>query len=231
MTRSHDPVSDRAVSDRAVPDRTVPQRDPGSRDMGRASRRALDCEILLTADDHAMLSVAGREFLGRPDLGESLRRELRRVALDLDAYGTQLFQGLFREGDELLAGYREALTLARNGGRVLRVRLHLSPVAPQPLHQLRWELLRDPREGRSLGRSHAVTLSRYLSVPLAPGTAVVERPRVLVVVAAPRNLEAYGLAAMDAGAIRQNVDHEPRAADTSSVVRDVRGPGDGRADS
>ena len=175
---------------------------------GRGSAEPLDCEITLTAEDQGLLAVAGRQFIGRPALDGELRRRLRGDWLDPRAYGSRLFKALFRDGDELLTGYQEALALARHERRPMRLRLHFAPAARRGLEELCWELLWDPREDIALSRSRSTTLSRYLSVPLAPGTAVVQRPRILVVVAAPHDLEEYGLAPLDGEALR-------RAAETT----------------
>ncbi|MEM7352897.1 MAG: TRAFs-binding domain-containing protein [Acidobacteriota bacterium] len=173
------------------------------RRRGRGLAEALDCEITLTGDDQAMLAVAGRQFIGRPNLGQELKRELCKHLLEPRAYGSRLFKAVFPDGDELLAGYQEALALARHERRRLRLRLNIAPAAQEQLQELRWELLWDPRENIALSRSRSTTFSRYLSVPLAPGTEVVRRPRILVVLSAPNDLEAYGLAKIDGEAMRR----------------------------
>lgn len=169
----------------------------------QGSAESLDCKITLTGDDQGILAVAGRQFIGQPTLNKELRHQLRKHWLDPRGYGSRLFKAVFRDGDELLAGYQEALALARHERRRLRLRLHIAPAVQRELHELRWELLRDPREDIALGRSRSTTLSRYLSVPLAPGTAVVKRPRILVVLAAPKDLAEYGLAEIDSGEMRR----------------------------
>ncbi|MCP4657892.1 MAG: hypothetical protein GY856_20995, partial [bacterium] len=126
----------------------------------------LDCEVYLSDESHARLSVAGREHTGRVCLDEALRHRLRKAALDPNDYGTLLFDALFRgAGDDLLAGYHEALTLARRDRRRLRLRLHLAASAPALLHDLDWELLYDSQQRIAFGRSQEMAFSRYLSVP------------------------------------------------------------------
>ena len=164
----------------------------------------LDCEVFLTGRDQARLSVAGRDYSGRPALDGALERRLLEAALEPARYGALLFQALFPEaGDDLLAGYREALTIARHEGLRLRLRLHVAAVAPPELHELDWELLYDPRQRMALGRSRETAFCRYLGVSFEPGSAVVGRPRLLVVLSCPWDLAEYDLPAMDRRALSQ----------------------------
>ena len=155
--------------------------------------RYVDCELFLSGRDQARLSVAGRDYSGRPILDAALERRLLEVDLEPVHYGTLLFQALFPDGDDLLAGYRESLTVARHEGKRLRLRLHVAVAAPPELHDLHWELLYDPVRKIALGRSQETAFSRYLGVSFEPGKAVAGRPRLLVVVSSPRDLADYDL--------------------------------------
>ncbi|MCP4658061.1 MAG: CHAT domain-containing protein, partial [bacterium] len=171
-----------------------------------AFSKYLDCELRLTDHDQARLSVGGRDYSGHPALDEARRHQLRKAALDPTQYGTLLFGALFPgDGDDLLTGYREGLAIARHDKRRLRFRLDIGPTAPPELHDLHWELLCDPKRKLALGRSRDTAFSRYLSVPLAPGTAVVERPKLLVVLAAPKDLAAYELPELDRDQMQQSI--------------------------
>ncbi|MCP4657828.1 MAG: DUF4071 domain-containing protein, partial [bacterium] len=109
-------------------------------------------------------------------------------------------------GDDLLAGYREGLALARHEEKRLCFRLHIASSAAPKLHDLHWELLYDPKARIALSRSQETTFSRYSSVPLAPGTAVVERPKLLIVVAGPKDLADYELPELDRSRLRKSLE-------------------------
>ena len=160
----------------------------------------VDCELFLTGRNHARLSVEGREYSGRPTLDASLERRLLEVELEPARYGAELFDALFQEGDGLLAGYRESLTVARREDRRLRLRLHIAEAAATELHGLHWELLYDPGRKIAFGRSQETAFSRYLGVSFEPGQPVASRPRLLVVIACPRDLTDYGLPEIDRSA-------------------------------
>ncbi len=168
------------------------------------SSEYVDCELFLTGRDQARLSVAGRDYSGRPALDATLERRLLEVDLEPARYGTYLFRALFPEGDDLLAGYRESLTIARHESKHLRLRLHVAAAAPAELHDLHWELLYDPGKQIALGRSQEIAFSRYLGVSFEPGKAVVGwRPRLLVVLSCPRDLADYGLPTIDRDVLRR----------------------------
>ena len=152
----------------------------------------LDCELYLANYEQAELKVADVDYSGRPALDdETLRQQLRQAALDATQYGTLLFEALFPTGDDLLAGYREGLAVARHTDKRLRVRLHIVANAPPKLHAFNWELLYDPKKEIALGRSRDTVFSRYMSVPLEPGTPVSVKPKLLVVISSPTNLADY----------------------------------------
>ncbi len=161
----------------------------------------LDCELYLADSDRARLSVAGREYFGRPRLDEDLKRRLLEAALDPIGYGTCLFEALLPAGGDLLAGYREGSAIARHEEKRLRFRLHVAPDARPELHDLHWEALYDPRHGVALGRSRGTAFSRYLGVGVDEGQPVAARPRLLVVVPAPADLADFRLAEIDGDAV------------------------------
>ncbi len=172
-----------------------------------AASEYVDCELFLSACDQARLLVAGRDYSGRPRLEAELERRLLEVELEPIRYGALLFQALFPAGDELLAGYRESLTVARREGRRLRLRLHLAAATPPELHDLHWELLYDPDRKIALGRSQEIAFSRYLGVSSEPGKAVVGRPKLLVVLSCPRDLPDYDLPDVGRAALRRALEH------------------------
>jgi hypothetical protein len=133
-------------------------------------------------------------------------REGHAAALDLDrlaalalqpaAYGQALAAGLFA-APAVAEAYARADALARGSGVPLRLRLAIAGDAPE-LHGLRWELLHAPGGG-AIADGERVLLSRYLaSVDWEPvKLRSRDELRALVVVAAPSDLAAYGLAAID----------------------------------
>lgn len=166
----------------------------------------LDCELYLSGYDQARLSVAGREYAGRPVLDDALQKRLTTAALDPVQYGKYLFEALFpTDRDDLLAGYREALAIARHEERRLRLRLHVDTHAPRELHDLHWELLYDAKKKIALGRSRETALSRYLSVGEKPPRTLAEKPRILVVFSTPSNASEYRLAELDREAMRRSL--------------------------
>lgn len=165
----------------------------------------LDCELYLADENHARLCVAGRDFAGRPALADDVRVRLLEASLEPVRYGSVLFDALFTEHGNLLAGYREALAIARHERKVLRLRLHVSAVANPQLHGLAWELLYDPTRKLAVARSRDTAFSRYLSVPWPAGTPVAGPPRLLVVIANPGDLDDHGLEQIDQEGIRRSI--------------------------
>jgi hypothetical protein len=117
-------------------------------------------------------------------------------------YGKALWAALF--GDpRILTGYAGARAAVLTGGGAnpppangeppLRVRLYISPNAPE-LHALRWETLAEP-DGRWVATDQRVPFSRYgLSAdwrPVRPPPAVPGKMSVVLVIANPAGLENY----------------------------------------
>lgn len=165
----------------------------------------LDCELHVTDRDQASLAVSGREYSGRPELGEELQERLRTL-LDPKDYGSALFSGLFALDGELLSGYRQALAAAQDARKRLRFRLHIAPTAPPDVHALRWELLYDGKKSTALGCSRELAFSRYSSIPELQGTPVKEKPRLLVAIAGPTNLTEYGLDEINRDSARRTIE-------------------------
>jgi hypothetical protein len=119
------------------------------------------------------------------------REQLRLLAGDPAAYGRLLGETLFADAD-LYAAFAQARTHAAAQDVPLRVRLCIGPDVAT-LHDLRWETLRDPKDGTSLLTTEHLLFSRYLTsydwrpVRLRP----LSNLRALVVVADPSDLERY----------------------------------------
>ena len=150
-------------------------------------------------------------------------QRLRELFADDYAYGVALGEALFAD-----AMVRERLAWARATasklGQPLRIRLFIGPSAPE-LHQLRWELLRDPERHQRLLTSEHVMFSRFLSS--LEGTPVPFRPRTelraLVAIANPTDIADYRLMPLDTEAELQRV-----RAGLGSIER-TELPGRGRA--
>jgi len=117
-------------------------------------------------------------------------KALRELADDEEAYGRALGQALLT--GEVGDAYRLATAAAQSQGVTLRVRLFVGPSATV-LHGLRWETMRDPRDGSPLLTDENIVFSRYLSsldwrpVGLHPKGGL----RALVVVAGPADLDSF----------------------------------------
>jgi hypothetical protein len=109
--------------------------------------------------------------------------------------GRRLFDWLFAD-DRLKTAWAEV----RGSSPRRRVRLRIDASAPE-LHALPWELLREEGEGgvpQDLAAATATPFSRYMAGRWQPGSPILKRPiQVLVAVANPENLGAYGLEAID----------------------------------
>jgi hypothetical protein len=170
----------------------------------------LDCELFLSNHDQAKLSVVGRDYTGRPALGEELERQLLEVAQDTEKYGSILFEALFRGDDDLRAGYREGLAIARHQEKRLRFRLHIAANAPPKLHLLDWEFLYDPKARFALACSPETVFSRYESVPYEPGTLVKVQPKLLIVISSPKDLSEFKLADIDRAETKRSIEEALR---------------------
>jgi hypothetical protein len=114
--------------------------------------------------------------------------QLRASRLDPAASGELLSQSLFHD-PHVRAYFDQARAAAQSSGKALRLRLYLDSGAGA-LHDLRWELLRDPQDGSWLLADEKMPFSRYMSssnwekVQLRAFSEL----RVLVVVANPVDL-------------------------------------------
>jgi WD40 repeat protein len=97
-------------------------------------------------------------------------------------FGDKLYSALFR--DELRESLLSSLTLTRERGRGMRVRLNLTDT-PE-LATLPWEFLYDRVHNRFLAQSRRTPLVRYLGLPDPPRPLAVEGPlRLLVMISSP----------------------------------------------
>jgi CHAT domain/SIR2-like domain len=145
-------------------------------------------------------SDAPRDLISRLPADRLDIESFHRQKFDIDAYGRQLFEGVFAD-PKVRTAFAEARAIADGSGAPLRLRLVVGPSAPE-LHGLYWEALRDPDDGSPLFTGERILLSRYLSS--ADWRPVRRRPkaelRALIVIANPTDLESYRLAALDVSA-------------------------------
>jgi hypothetical protein len=88
---------------------------------------------------------------------------LNEVLNDISAYGNQLTQSFFAHAN-VLSAFNNARTAVERVNGQLRVRLFIE-ASDSELHNLRWETLRDPRDGAWLLTSERILFSRYLRSP------------------------------------------------------------------
>lgn len=119
------------------------------------------------------------------------------LTLDPEAYGQSLTGQLF-QADNVKALYGRARAAVEAADLLLRLRLRIGASAPE-LHALRWELLRDPQDGTPLATSEKTIFSRF--VRSRDWRPVRLRPKdeltALVAVAAPSDIEEYGMSPVD----------------------------------
>ncbi len=139
---------------------------------------------------------------------------------DPAAYGAALTDALFA-ADELSQLFAQVRATVDAGGLDLRLRLRLDPGARE-LHALRWELLRAPGAtsgevpGALLATSERILFSRFMASTDWRTVKIGRKAdlRALVAVAAPNDLDRFGLADVD-------LDGEVRRARDSLAGIDV----------
>ncbi len=122
---------------------------------------------------------------------------LKNLSYDTEAYSHNLTDSLF--GDPTLkTAFAQARSSAQSLNAALRLRLMISSNLPE-LHDLRWEMLRDPLDHSLLTTNETVLFSRYLSStdwrPVRLRSK--EDLSVLVVIANPSDLSDYDLDPID----------------------------------
>jgi len=114
--------------------------------------------------------------------------ELRMKQLQPNQYGAELTSNFFADGG-LLDYYEKVLVAVESKEKTLRLRLFIDRSAGE-LHNLRWETLRDPHDGKWLLSKPKIHFSRFLSsdnwgrVRLRPKKKI----RVLVTISNPSDL-------------------------------------------
>lgn len=136
------------------------------------------------------------------ELGEQPLRidceRLRTLVADEDAYAKVLSESLFGL-EEVDSFFKESAAVTERtatelGGPVpLHLRLLIDPRAPARFHSLRWETLRDPRDGTPIAKKQDVLFSRYLTS--ADWRPISTRPKhelsALIAVANPVGLDQF----------------------------------------
>jgi hypothetical protein len=115
-------------------------------------------------------------------------------SLDSSAYAAALTRMLFSEA-QIVNAWCHARDYSEASDIPLHVRLRIADDLPQ-LHDVRWELLRDPQRGEDLSRSGRVCISRALDRITMPQR---DRParkmiRALVTLSSPPDLARFGMA-------------------------------------
>jgi hypothetical protein len=120
--------------------------------------------------------------------------QLCACALDSSTYALTLTRMLFRH-QQIVNAWCHARDYSEASDIPLHVRLRIADDLPQ-LHDMRWELLRDPQRGEDLSRSGRVCISRALDRITMPQR---DRParkmiRALVTLSSPPDLKRFGMA-------------------------------------
>ena len=129
--------------------------------------------------------------------------------------GQRLFNWLFSDA-HLLRAWGQI----RGQKATRRVRLRIDATAPE-LHPLPWELLRDTSPGLTpqfLAADAVTPFSRYLAGEWEPGHPVAERPiKMLVAIANPDGLEAYGLVGLDVNREKESLQQALAGVDSPQL--------------
>lgn len=188
------------------------------------------CELEVSVDTVGDAQYRVYSRFRRPDVDQTERTQSEAFAVDFAAlealrdddaaYGRALAKALFGATD-----VGRKLTAARAvaaGAEGLRLRLAIDSAA-EPLHGLRWELLRDPVGDAPLATRSDLFFSRYLANPnVRPGAPPPRAEvRALLVVANPADLDQYDLAPIDVDAEIADA----RAALGAIYIETLHGPG------
>lgn len=126
------------------------------------------------------------------------RAALRALELQPNEYGKKLGESLFGDANVKMM-FAQSRASAQAQKLDLRLRLIIDPTAAE-LHELRWEMLRDPSENTSLVTSERILFTRYLAsqdfrpVKIKPQKDL----RALVFISNPTNLaDLEGFAPID----------------------------------
>lgn len=161
--------------------------------------RYADLEIRIRKQDAAgysvvlTLGVDGEQELGRGVLTTKILPWLPTA--DPGADGQRLFNLLFAS-DNL----KQAWAWACGQAPQRRIRLHIEQDAPE-LHAIPWELLRDANDGQpvDLASNDATPFSRFQAGKWPHRQPIRQRTiKVLIAIANPTGLDAYGLRPIDA---------------------------------
>lgn len=150
----------------------------------------LNCEYTLHGEDAAVFSFNQSQYPDRPVLDQNTLDGLRASSNQAqdDKYGLALFDAVFPPGSKLEQGLRDAQAVARNSDQGLRLRFCINATRAE-WHGLHWEMLRDPTDQSVLSCAPDSAFSRFVyhdSKPPAPATT---KPRILVVMANPADIE------------------------------------------
>lgn len=148
-------------------------------------RHALEMQLLLPSHA-APVQLLSRT---RPSLSLPLA-DLTAARSNPEAYGRRLSEALFADPE---VRYAWGIACAEAAGGLLHISLDLSACEPE-IHNLRWETLQDPVEGRvGLALSERLLFSRTLASDAlaAAGTRATSARTAVVAVASPDNLPTW----------------------------------------
>lgn len=128
---------------------------------------------------------------------EKLLEELFALQNDPDEYGKKLAEYVF-ESAEIREQFGETKAAFESRGMPIRLRIQINSNLAE-LHGICWELMRDPKTGRTLATSERIVFSRFILsrdwrvIKLRPKTEL----KALIAVASPSDLAEHRLAAVE----------------------------------
>jgi hypothetical protein len=163
--------------------------DPIDLEIGLRWRQDIDGFDVNLVHSNPLSNLDERALSGTLQLD---RGRLAALVDDEDAYSRLLSESLFAVPD-VARFFEAAQASAESAAESLRLRLLVDPTAPAAFNAVRWETLRDPRDGLPIATKANVLFSRYLVSSDWRPTRV--RPKrelsALVAVANPVGVEQY----------------------------------------
>jgi len=139
-----------------------------------------------------LFAISSKQDERFPETGASFFKidpdELRLIKNEYEKYDTKLSAAFFQDAS-IRSAFETARKVVAGAGNdaALRVRLFLDAGA-EPLHEIRWECLRDPT-GKPLFNGDSILFSRYLSSPALRPVCGKTELKALIAIANPPNLD------------------------------------------
>lgn len=163
----------------------------------------IDCFLKVSAHNQATFEFQGESYSGKPKLDPAaLQPLLLKAEADAKEYGARLFGSLFIPDDNLISGYRSAISMSRRMNSRLRFHVQIDVNAPPDLFALNWERLYDEKERQALSRWTQTAFSRFAGLGQQIPDVITGQPRLLVVISSPVNFAAGALDKIDRAQVK-----------------------------